>query len=480
MITLAVVPILVQAGTTAFSAFVAGGCTVLASLFRPLDWMRWCRRKPVTAFLLAGGILVATTSLIGLKHRLAIQARAQTDWTQIAINMIRAEQTASSRTGTSPRNLRAAWEFKIPGASFLSTPAVRDGRLYGASCIVDVGGTVGSIFCLDAKNGEVIWQIEKIDAQDLKAFFSSPALSSDGKFLVIGEGLHFDAECHLICLEAATGKLHWKVDVPRNHVESSPAFFGDQVVAGAGAIERANHLPVESPGYVFSVGIFNGNIRWQRNVVDPESSPQVDPDGNVYFGSGVNGCAVVALGTDGTQIWKTSTPYPATGPVFLVDERVVVGTGRGDFVNADSNPAGAVLALDRTSGRLLWQTNLADAVLGKLARDAAKLFCPVRDGSVVALNLQNGSPIWKRKISNAPVLAGVAHAGNYVFAVSSDGMLSVLDATTGQLVERHSLNSEADPGKANLCISTPVIHDGRVFVGSETGGLRCFVGTQQE
>jgi outer membrane protein assembly factor BamB len=326
----------------------------------------------------------------------------------------------------------------------------------------------------------LIWQVDKIGKHDLKAFFSSPALTADGKFLIIGEGLHFDIDCHLICLHADTGKLHWKIDVPKNHVESSPAVFDDFVVVGAGAIERANHLPVDSPGYVLGVGISDGKVHWQSDVIDPESSPAIAPDGTVYIGSGINGCAVVALNANGSRLWKTSTPYPATGAISLSKELVVFGIGRGDFVNADPHPAGAVLALYRSTGHSRWQTELPDAVLGNLALSDGKAFCPVRDGSVVAIDLENGQEIWRQQISQAPVLAGTACSGDSVYAVSSDGVLVVVDARTGKLIERHALNDETNPGRQNLSLSAPLVRDGRVFVGSETGGLRCFVGTARQ
>ena len=482
MITVAIVPILVQAGTTVLPTIVAGASAFVVILLRPFEWLRACLRKPWLPALMIGATLSATWGVFVLSHQTRAHLHPQIDWAQVAMNTIRSEQTAKSvqATEVGPRNLRPVWEFKRPGASFLSTPLLANGRLYAASCVVDVGGTFGSIFCLDAASGKLIWQVDKIDNQDSKAFFSSPALSDEGKFLIIGEGLHFDAECHLICLNAATGKLHWKIDVPKNHIESSPAILGDIVVVGAGAIERANHLPVESPGYVFSVGISDGKIRWRSDIVDPESSPAIGRDGIVYIGSGVNGCAVVALDANGNQLWKTSTPYPATGAVSLWNDLVIIGTGRGDFVNADAHPGGAVIALVRTTGRVRWQAAVPDAVLGSLTINGGKVFCPVRDGTVIALDLENGEKIWSQQLSHVPVLAGTTSSSNYVYAVSSDGFLAVLDAKTGRLLEKHALNEEANPGRQNLSLSAPLIRDGHVFVGSETGGLRCFAGTPSQ
>jgi len=478
MTTIAVVPILVQAGTTALTTIIAGAATVVATVFRPQEWLRWVRSQQSLAMPVVGGILLICGILIGFGHKAALRRRAEVDWTQVALTVIRSEQHAklAKMTETGPHNLQPLWEFKPPGTSFLSTPVLSNDRLYAASCVVDVNGTFGSVVCLDAATGQPIWQVDQIDHQDLKAFFSSPGISSDGQFLIIGEGLHFDLECHLICLHATTGKVHWKIEVPKNHVESSPAIFGDLVVVGAGAIERANHLPVDSPGYVLAVGISDGKIRWQSDLVDPESSPAIGRDGTTYIGSGANGCAVVAIDANGKRLWKTSTRYPATGAISLSGDLVLAGTGRGDFVNADAHPAGAVLGLDRRGGAILWQTEFPDAVLGGLALGDAKVFCPVRDGTVTALDLANGKKIWTQRISPEPVLAATTFSGPYVYAVSSEGFIALLDQKTGRLIEKHLLNDEANPGRRNLSVSAPLVRGARVFVGSETGGLRCFVG----
>lgn len=479
MTTVALVPILVQAGTSVFSTIVAGASPFLIVLLRPFQWLRGSFR-PWQAALLVCAALTASWGVFVLSHQMRVHSHPQIDWAQVALNAIRSEelaQKAQPSANGEPRRLRLLWEFKQPGASFLSTPTLKDGHLYGASCIIDVGGTFGSIFCLDAATGRPIWQVAKINNQDLKGVFSSPVLTANGKYLVIGEGLHFDSECHLICLDADTGKLHWKIDIPKNHVESSPAVFDDFVVAGAGAIERANHLPVDSPGYALCVRVSDGTVLWRRDIVDPESSPAVAMDGVTYIGSGVSGSAVLAVRPNGDFFWQTPTPYPATGPISLAKDLVLVGTGRGDFVNADRHPSGAVLAVNRVNGKVQWRTELPDAVLGRIAIGEEKAFCPVRDGTVVALDLKDGSKIWRQTISHAPMLAGTALSGHSVYAVSSDGFLVLLDARTGELLEKHALNDETEPGRRNLSLSSPLVGDGRVFVGSETGGLRCFVGT---
>jgi len=200
MTPVALVPILVQAGTSVFSTIVAGASPVLIVLLRPIEWLRGCLH-PWRAALMLFVVLITSWGLFVVSHQIRLRSHPQIDWAQVALNAIRSEelaQTAQPSAKNEPRHLRLLWEFKQPGTSFLSTPTLKDGRLYGASCLIDVGGTFGSIFCLEASTGRPIWQVARINDQDLKGVFSSPVLTANGKYLIIGEGLHLDSECHLI------------------------------------------------------------------------------------------------------------------------------------------------------------------------------------------------------------------------------------------------------------------------------------------
>jgi outer membrane protein assembly factor BamB len=176
-------------------------------------------------------------------------------------------------------------------------------------------------------------------------------------------------------------------------------------------------------------------------------------------------------------------PYPATGAVTVTDELVLVGCGNGDYVFTAPKPEGAVLALDRATGALRWQVTLPDGVLGRIAVSGDRAIVPVRNGEVVALDLAAADPAqrvrWRQRISGErAVLAGPAFTGTHVYAVSQDGYLGVLDARDGRLRERVPVNAPGRPGEQGLSISSPTLSGGRLYVGSETGGLRCFVGTE--
>lgn len=373
---------------------------------------------------------------------------------------------------------------------FLSAPVVHGGKVFASWCLLDPPKTYGAVVCLDAATGRKLWQVdERPDQQPFKGIFSSPAVSADGRFVVIGQGLHPDTNCDLICLDAQTGRIKWLVSTPL-HLESSPAIVGNLVVVGAGAIEVGNdHRVSGHPGYVFAVDLETGREVWRHDVNDPESSPAI-VDGVAFIGSGFNGSAIVALrtGTDEAlmssgqkrELWRRSTPHPATGAITVTGDLVLAGCGNGDFVNAAKVPAGAVLALDRATGAVRWTIALPDAVLGPIAVRGSLAICPVRNGEVVALDLaKNGAIVWRQRIAgNSPILGGPAVTEELVYAVSADGYLGVLALADGALLEKHYLNAKSRPGALGMSLSAPFVSGGHVFVGSETGGLRAFAGAK--
>ncbi|HWE04073.1 MAG TPA: PQQ-binding-like beta-propeller repeat protein [Tepidisphaeraceae bacterium] len=516
MDVIAVVPIFMSAGAAALPTIVAALTAVAALVFKPRALLQTCRRRPVLALSaiagIAGVILFSTWLLTPAQAARRVQSgdRPRQDWAKVAERILALEQTGKAPTlmvaqamdvplflgrdmsrrgydgGAIPVGLKQIWNFRPDETMFLSVSAITAHYVYAAGCQTDVGGFTGLLACLDAETGAPIWQIAQANDEPLRPFFSSPALSRDGKNLVIGQGLHDDHDCSLLCFDATDGHLRWSVKTPL-HIESSPAIFGDIAVAGAGAIEGKDGKAVGDPGYVLAVSISDGRELWRQSVNDPESSPAIDDAGVVYIGSGFNGSAVIALRSETDQelqdkklprvIWQTPVAYPVTSAITLAGDLAIAGAGNSDYVYSNPNPQGAVVALDRKTGQIRWRTNFQDAVLGEVAYADGKLICPLRTGEVTALNAVDGTVLWRARVSGAaPVLAGCALAGNRVYAVSRDGYLAIIDANDGKVLEKTYLNDQARPG-TGLSVSAPQVVGGRVIAGSETGGLKSFVGS---
>jgi len=550
---LAVVPIVANVGAAVLPAIIGSLSSVAAVLFNPKALWRVCTTKPHIPILVVAagvGLWFAVGWLMappGPTDSGSASARSQsvgsgssaTDWTQVALAMIAAEERAKlappaaaagasaavvapasaaaatttaaveaqamqyrgnfSRSGwdggPAPTGLAKAWSYNEEQTMFLSSPLVRDGVVYGASAYLDPPKSYGAVVALDAATGTVKWKAEKFTEggkeKDFMGFFSSPAISADGKYLLIGEGLHFDGNAHLICIETKTGAVHWTIPTTL-HIECSPAISGDLVVVGAGAIEDfTTHKPTGDIGHVIAARISTGEELWRVPVIDPESPPMIIGD-QVIIGSGVNGSAVVSLrtGTDaelkakGQQrlMWSRPMPHPAVGCVTAYGDLALIGIGNGDYVFAAKNPEGFVVALDQATGVEAWRVQVPDAVLGPIAVVGDVAIAPVRNGDLVALDLKaKGKVLWrlddpKQRLSKKGLLAGPAFTGNLVYALRQDGYLGVFDGKTGQQRERLYVNDKARPGELGLTVGSPMVAGGKVYLASETGGIICLSG----
>jgi outer membrane protein assembly factor BamB len=527
METIAVIPIFVNAGAAVLPTIMAALVSVVMVVFRPRECVRLLGRRSValgvSAAVIAIGLgltiwYLAPASMAHAAQRNGAAAPIRYDWAKVAQELIAQQQVRRETTGTTagsagpaasaveqsvsgprarqdssgssiaadllPVRLTPLWRFCPEDTMFLGAPAVARNRIFAAGCQTDLGGYTGLLVCLDRETGKPLWQVAEIKREPLRPFFSSPAVTSDGQYLVIGQGLHQDRDCSLLCFDTATGQLRWAVKTPL-HIESSPAIFGDLAFVGVGAIEGRDAKPVGDPGYCLAVRISDGKELWRQPVNDPESSPAIDEEGIVYVGSGFNGNAVVAIRSESDEqlqaknleriAWRISVSQPIPGPIVLAGEVVVAGGGNSDLVHSNRNARGLVVALDRRTGAILWQTQFDDAVLGAIACGGDALFCPVRTGEVAALALKDGRTLWRTRISgNSPVLGGCTLAAGRVYAASSDGYLAVLDAKDGRTLQKTYLNDQAKPG-TGLTLSTPRLAGRRVVVGSETGGLCCLL-----
>lgn len=503
----AVVPVFVTTGAVLLPSLIAVMATIGALLVRPRQLYRLCLSHRRATFLVICGIAILFTGIHFVSkaslrlHRPQAAMDNRIGWEAVAKRIIAAEaaglpalpsssgfpatqvaQTTAPSEGGAKRSLQLVWKFAPPQTMFMGKPIITRDRIYTAACQVDLGGYTGMLACLNRRTGLPLWQITQLQGEYLRPFFSSPALTADEKYLIVGQGFHEDKDCSLLCIEAASGKLHWAVKTPL-HIESSPAVAGDTVVVGVGAIEDPTGASDRDPGFVLAVRISDGRVLWRERVVDPESSPAIAADGSVYIGSGVNGNAVVALRHEQDEelqrqnlkrlLWRAPTGQPMTGPITLWEDLVMAGGGNGDIVHSNEHAQGVVVALNRQSGAIVWQTALPDAVLGRVVPFERTLLCPVRNGEVIALDSGKGQIRWRTRISgDAPILSACCVQSGCIYAVSSDGYLAVLKASDGAMLAKTRLNDEGNGG-SGLTVSSPQVVDGQVIVGSETGGLRC-------
>ena len=128
---------------------------------------------------------------------------------------------------------------------------------------------------------------------------------------------------------------------------------------------------------------------------------------------------------------------------------------------------GTVQALNLEDGRRIWESRLAYFISGGVGIGGDYLFLGTEDASLIALDKTTGETVWIRDASSE-VLSVPASDGTYLIAQTNDGRLTGYDATTG---DELWIYESTVPALSLRGTSSPVILADFVLAGFENGDL---------
>ena len=344
---------------------------------------------------------------------------------------------------------REKWKFKT-GSVVRSTPAVAGGLVY-------FGSYDGVFRALDAATGQEKWKFalpgeKKFEARGLHGYvprtqtipdfwdlyLSSPAVV--GGVVYVGCG---DGNCY--ALDAAAGTLTWKFETG-GVVHSSPAVVDGTVFFGSWDT------------YLYAVDAATGREKWKFKTGDDpvnfnqtgiQSSPVV-VDGVVYFGCRDSNVYALDAAT-GQEKWKYKTTW-VNASASVVDGQVYFGTSIPAFF----------IALDAKTGRERFKFDAHVPVFSSPAIAGGLAYFGSFNGSLYAVDLKDGT------------LAGEfqtdAAKKNAPAWLKPDGSLNSGAVFTSSLFE-NMYQASVKLWSLGAIVSSPVVADGVVYVGSADGNL---------
>jgi alcohol dehydrogenase (cytochrome c) len=292
----------------------------------------------------------------------------------------------SSLDQVTPKNahqLRAQWIFHSRNAGILeATPVVVNGIMFFTGS--------NDVYALDAATGKMLWHHERPVTQGLVDDASGHI---NRGVAMLGTRVYMETDnAHLLCLDARSGNLIWDVGYAsgnRNYgATSAPLIVKDKVLVGTsggddgvrGFIaafdavtgkEAWRFWTIPAPGEPGSSSwprdmyLHGGATTWMPGTYDPKlntiywgtSNPSPDFEGSVRPGDDLYTDCVLALDPDtGKLKWYFQfTPhdlydYDATETPVLVDVDYQ-GVPRKLLIEANRN--GFIYILDRTNGNFL-------------------------------------------------------------------------------------------------------------------------------
>ena len=205
----------------------------------------------------------------------------------------------------------------------------------------------------------------------------------------------------------------WTVDIPAPPVaDGVPVSDGEHV-----------YLALLT-GQIIARASADGAEVWQRDLA---TERPLAADGGLLFVAGTD--AVHALrGTDGALAWEAPVP-PVTAPLLARGGWLIVLSG------------GKVIAFRGADGTLVWQRAIGAATV-RPAMDGDRLYITETDGTVLALNVTSGNPLWEQRL-HGPLTEPLAWFG-YVYIGGGDRQFYCLRAKNGEIGWRWRIGAAFD------------------------------------
>jgi outer membrane protein assembly factor BamB len=364
----------------------------------------------------------------------------------------------------SPLAVKPAWRLDLgDGQSNLGLrqrPAVEGDRIY-------VANDAGRLLAVDANTGKTIWdsEIVKTGKQGSRVFFwRRTAIEGGvtggpgaGNGLVVVGGRNGE----VVAVDSETGAERWRTTVT-SEVISAP------LVTNGFVVVRSND------GRTFGLDAADGSRKW----VFDRGLPNLSMRGN---GSPVAGGELVYLGyddgtvialrlVDGQRAWEQLVAEPdgrnELERLADVDGEIQVGLSELYATSVRRQ----TMAISLNSGRPLWARDVGG--YAGLALLADRLIVADPDGTVWALDRNNGSPLWKQEALARRWLTTPAVHGNYVVVGDVQGYVHWIRADDGQIAGRARVDKAA-------IVGTPqVTSGGMLVVLSSDGRMMAFPQSQ--
>ncbi len=188
-------------------------------------------------------------------------------------------------------------------------------------------------------------------------------------------------------------------------------------------------------------------------------------------GAASNAPGHVALGAELSRNWSsqilgsTSRARLASSPIIVNGKLFAIGT---DAV---------VRAFDATNGARLWSANFSKSVEkkstlfgGGVSSDGVNIYATNGIGDVVALNIADGTMLWKSRPAG-PLRGSPTLSNGNLYVMTQDNQIYALNARTGAT----EWNEAGAIGESGIFgVASPAASDGTVVAGYSSGELSAY------
>ncbi|MFN3234295.1 MAG: outer membrane protein assembly factor BamB [Gammaproteobacteria bacterium] len=310
--------------------------------------------------------------------------------------------------------------------------------------VIYTAGVKGRVMATDIKTGRTLWTAK------FRAPFSSQ-LSTDDNALYAGT-----SKGQLFKINKTNGKLVWVRNI-------------DSAMIAAPAIKRNIVLAKTINSEITAYNNQNTHRLWEYQENQP-SLVLRDASNPVFYGRNIivgfpNGVLASISSTTGQPIWKQhiNEPTGKTDVERMTDVDTTPIVKDGTIYTATYQ--GQLVAVEASSGNVLWQQPLSDYT--NLATDRSSIYATDSHGVIWAFSQNDGHVLWKQKALAQRQLTSPTLAGNLLVIADADGFLHILSKQTGRYLTRMTVN-------ASGITATPLTQQHNVYVLANDGSLYAY------
>ncbi|MCX6855307.1 MAG: PQQ-binding-like beta-propeller repeat protein [Verrucomicrobia bacterium] len=286
---------------------------------------------------------------------------------------------------------------KANGDWIRATPACDGESLY-------VAGIRDVLVCLNASTGAVRWRVDFVEqlktAVPSFGFVSSPLVDGDAVYVQAGGGV--------VKLAKATGKILWRSLDDGGGMSGSA--FSSPIIA---ELCNVRQLVVQTREKLAGLSITDGKVLWEQPVEAFRGMNILTPliSGNKIFTSTYGGQTLLYEITRKEGTYEIATLWSLKAQGYMCSPVVVDGVAYEHLKNQ------RVMAVDLKTGKELWTTEKGYGKYWSLVANGHRILALDQRGSLhlFKANPEKYEELDQRKISDKETWAHLAVSGNEIF-----------------------------------------------------------------
>ena len=308
--------------------------------------------------------------------------------------------------------------FAIPESAGIAASAVATGGLIFSTPVIDeqeiiyAGSSDHSLYAYNPRTKKIQWTFATKEVID-----SAAALHPNGTIIVpSGDG-------SIYCISKEGEKL-WSFDVTKHRTHDQFSFATSYWWEGNIAIDDEGYIYAGNDDFFLYCITPEGTLKWKFRTGLFIWASVVFGAPNIVYASSFDGAVYALWRTDGTLLWKTDMRNPLIASPAI----------HGDIL-LQCTLGGTLIALNRHTGQKLWTQRIPQHVYASpLITPDGNVITASSSGEILAFSIAAQSLVWSWKefsvIRSSPVLGPDPEKKSpyLVYCGNADGHLFALDS----------------------------------------------------